>query len=234
VVAPVSLGAPGEPRGPSGPGSLDLARSSVFVDFDGTVSVEDIGTHLLRRLATGDWEAIDERYVRGEIGSRQCITELCALLPNERELLFEVASEVPLDDGFGPLVDYLRGEGAEVVVVSDGFGFYVGPRCAPFGVEAVASGLVGGRPVFPNADLGCPCARRGTCKARPIREAGRRGRTTILVGDGSSDRYAAQAAALVFAKRPLADLCRELDIPCVEFGALVEVEAELRAMVGAT
>ena len=200
----------------------------MFVDFDGTVSVEDIGTHLLRRLATGDWEAIDERYVRGEIGSRQCIAELCALLPNERELLLQVASEVPLDEGFGSLVEYLRDEGAEVRVVSDGFGFYVGPRCAPFGVEGVASDLVGGQPVFPNADPGCPCARCGTCKAGPIREASRRGRTTVLVGDGTSDRHGAQAADVVFAKAPLSQVCRELGIPCVEFGTLAEVEAVLR------
>jgi 2-hydroxy-3-keto-5-methylthiopentenyl-1-phosphate phosphatase len=207
---------------------LDLTRSSVFIDFDGTVSVEDVGTHLLRRLATGGWEAIDERYARGEIGSRQCIAELCAFLPSGRDLLLEVAAEVPLDPGFGPLVAFLRAAGAEVLVVSDGFGFYVGPRCAQFPVDVVASDVDDGRPVFPNADPTCPCGQCGTCKARPVRAASRRGRTTILVGDGASDRYGAEAADVVFAKPPLASLCRGLELPCVEFGSLTEVESMLR------
>ena len=212
--------------------ALDLARSSVFIDFDGTVSVEDVGTHVLRRLARGNSEAIDERYVRGEIGSRECITELCALLPAQREVLFEVASEVPLDPGFGPLVAFLGEAGSEVLVVSEGVGFYVEHRCAAFRVGVVASDVVDGRPVFPNADPTCPCARCGTCKAGPIRAASRRGRTTILVRDGASDIYGAEAADLVFAKPPLAGLCRRLGLSCVEFGALAEVETALRAIAG--
>ncbi|HVT75765.1 MAG TPA: HAD-IB family phosphatase, partial [Acidimicrobiales bacterium] len=108
----------------------------MFFDFDGTISTKDIGVHLLERLATGDWRALDDRYCDGVIGSRECMVEQWACIPAEVDeaTRHAVAAEVPIDPAFGPLVEALRAAGAEVAVVSDGFGFYVHDRVDPFGV----------------------------------------------------------------------------------------------------
>lgn len=214
------------PDNPSRP-SIWLSRASVFIDFDGTISIEDVGSYLLERFAPGRWDSIDARYERGDIGSRQYLSELWPLLPADTSALLAVAEEVPLDPGFGPLVAFLASAGAEVVVISDGLGFYVQPRCAPFGVEVLANDVLDGRPVFPHADPSCPCGACGTCKATPIRRARARGRTTIVVGDGTSDRYGAVVADLVFAKDRLIDWCRQSGVPFTRFTTLADVEAAL-------
>src|SRR5207244_7793010 len=113
-----------------------------------------------------------------------------------------VAREVPLDPGLGPLVDGLRAAGAEVVVVSDGFGFHLAEALAPFGIEVLTNAVdfATGALEFPHLDRCCPCSTCGMCKQAPIRDARRRGRLALFVGDGVIDRKAALIADRLFAK----------------------------------
>ena len=212
-------------------GVLDLARTSVFLDWDGTVTVVDTGVHLLERLGPPAWRDLDDAYRRGEIGSRECLARQWALLPAEEARLRAVAAEVPLDPGFGALAAGLRAAGAEVTVVSDGWGFYLEEACAALGL-AVLSNTVDwstGDLRFPHRDRCCPCDTCGTCKQAPVRDARRRGRRTVFVGDGVSDRKAALLADVVFAKGDLAEWCDDLDVPYRPFGALDDVR---RALLG--
>ena len=65
--------------------SRDLARASVFLDFDGTVAPDDVGVHLLEELGRPGWRELEELWRRGEIGSRECIVGQWELLPNTDE-----------------------------------------------------------------------------------------------------------------------------------------------------
>ncbi|MGH9089040.1 MAG: HAD-IB family phosphatase [Acidimicrobiales bacterium] len=207
---------------------LDLSSCSVFVDFDGTISRQDVGIAVLEQFASG-WEEVDGRYERGEIGSREYVRALWPLLDGaEMADLLAAARRVPLDPGFGPLVAYLRANGAEVTVVSDGIGFYVATRVAAFGVDVMANAHKGRRARFPFACATCPCGLCGTCKATPVSAARRRGRTTVVIGDGTSDRFAAAAADLVFAKGRLVDWCEASATAFTPYGELADVEAALR------
>src|SRR2546423_1266299 len=104
---------------------FDLSRTSVFLDFDGTISTVDVGQHLLSGAASPAWWDLHEQYERGEIESRECLFDQWALVEGDETTLRALAAEVELDPGFGPLVDALRTAGAELTIVSDGFGFYV-------------------------------------------------------------------------------------------------------------
>ena len=116
---------------------------------------------------------------------------------------------MPLDPAFEPLVEGLRAAGAEVIIVSDGFGFYVEEACAPLGLDVLTNDVdfASGELLFPHEERCCPCSTCGMCKQAPIKDASYRGRSTILVGDGISDRKAAMLADIVFAKGHLADWC---------------------------
>ncbi len=210
---------------------LDLARTSVFLDFDGTISTADVGVHLLRRFAPPAWWDLHHAFERGEIGSRECIAAQWALIDGDTDALRSAAAEVALDPGFEPLIDALRAAGAELLVVSDGFGFYVQDACAPFGLEVCTNvvDLTTRELRFPNEDPECACALCGVCKQAPIRAARERGRTTVLVGDGASDRHAARAADVVFAKDPLASWCASSGVPFTPFDALDDVRRALFA-----
>ena len=201
----------------------------MFVDFDGTITERDTGVHLLERFAPPRWRAISDAFARGEIGSRECILDEWELLPKDEELLRAAAREVPLDPGAAALVEALRAAGAEVTIVSDGFGVVAHDVGRELGVPVLcnAPDWTTGRLELPHEDRCCPCSSCGTCKQAPIKDARRRGLTTVLVGDGTSDRKAALLADVVFAKGPLARWCERNDVPCYRFETLADVHALL-------
>jgi HAD superfamily phosphoserine phosphatase-like hydrolase len=208
---------------------LDLGATSVFLDFDGTISTHDVGVHLLERLADPSWRDVSAEYDAGTIGSRVCNLEEWDLLPAEPELLRRVAAEVPLDPGLDGLVAGLVDAGAEVSVVSDGFGFYARDACAHLGIPVLTNAVdwATGRLEFPHEDRCCACSSCGTCKQAPIKDARHRGRVTVLVGDGTSDRKAALLADLVVAKGGLARWCSANAVPFVPFATLDDVHRVL-------
>lgn len=210
---------------------IDLATASVFLDFDGTISLGDTGLHLLNRLVGEAWRPIEELYTSGEIGSRECTLRQWALLPTDDEArLRAVAAEVPIDDYFETLVEDLLDAGAEVTIVSDGFGFLATDLGAAVGVPVRTATVdwATGTLSFPDADPTCAtCARCGTCKIRPLGQARERGRTTIFVGDGTSDRLAAPLADLLFATDSLARWCDEHNVAYRPFLSLGDVAVSL-------
>jgi 2,3-diketo-5-methylthio-1-phosphopentane phosphatase len=208
---------------------LDPASTSVFLDFDGTISTIDVGVHLLERLAPPDWHDVEAEYQAGEIGSRVCLLDEWDLLPADPELLRSVAAEVPIDPSLDPLVAALLAAGAEVSVVSDGFGFYARDACAHLGIPVLTNAVdwETGRLEFPFEDRCCACSSCGTCKQAPIKDARHRGRATVLVGDGTSDRKAALLADVVLAKGELARWCEWSDVAFTEFATLADVRRVL-------
>jgi hypothetical protein len=56
------------------------------------------------------------------------------------------------------------------------------------------------------------------------------GRVVVFVGDGTSDRYAAAHADIVFAKESLARICGDAGWPFVEWESFEEIHAEVQAM----
>jgi len=213
-------------------GELDLTRTAVFLDFDGTISEADTGVHLMERFGAPGWREIDDAYIRGEVGSRVTLLDEWDLLPSDEALLRAAAREVPLDPGAAPLVHALRDAGAEVTIVSDGFGIRVDEVAADLDVPALTNRVdwSTGRLEFPNEDRCCACSSCGTCKQAPIKDARHRGLATVLVGDGTSDRKAALLADRVYAKGALAAWCRANAVPHVAFASLADVH---RHLVGA-
>jgi 2-hydroxy-3-keto-5-methylthiopentenyl-1-phosphate phosphatase len=116
-----------------------------------------------------------------------------------------------------------------VSIVSDGFGFYAAEECGHLGIPILTNAVdwEAGRLEFPNEDRCCACSSCGTCKQAPIKDARHRGRTTVMVGDGTSDRKAALLAEVVFAKGPLARWCAANRVEFVPFETLGDVRATL-------
>ena len=202
----------------------------MFLDFDGTISLADTGMHLLDRLVGDAWHEIEVLYTSGEIGSRECILRQWALLPtHDAEVLRSVVAEVPLDPDFDALVARLTGAGAEVTIVSDGFGFAASAAGDAVGVAVLTSTVdwTTGTLAFPYDDPSCPCARCGTCKQSTLRRAAALGRTTIFVGDGTSDRMAAPLADVLYATGALAQWCEANDVAYRPFSTLRDVAVDL-------
>lgn len=213
----------------------DPARAAVFLDFDGTITTADVGRHLLACRGDPAWVELHDAYGRGEIASRELLIEQWALIdePLDEVGLRAVAREVPIDPGLEGLVSALAVAGAELTVVSDGFGFYLDEVCAPLGVRVLTNAVdfATGRLEFPNEDRCCPCSSCGVCKQAPIKDARHLGRTTVLIGDGVSDRKAALLADVVLAKGELADWC---DLVGVAFHRFTTLDDARELLLGSS
>ena len=208
--------------------TLDFKSTSVFLDFDGTISTKDIGVHLMERLTDSSWLGIEDLYEHGLIGSRECMLREWALLPvSDESLLRSVAAEVPIDPDFPVLVRGLLRMGAEVTVVSDGFGFYVEDAVSPCGVPVVTAQVDWTTGSLTFQDTECPCSECGTCKRAPVHEAALRGRTTVFVGDGNSDRHVAPLVNRLYAKDTLVAWCDANGVSYRSFRSLRDVAQDL-------
>ena len=202
---------------------------TVVVDFDGTACLHDVAEHLLGEFANGDWEALDRAWQRGECGSRTVVAEQSAMLDADRTtLLGHALDHCPIDPTFGPFVSWARGSGIEVVVASDGFGFYIGPLLAAEGLPSIR--VVSNeqlwsrdRPAglrFPNGHH--TCVGCGTCKMQAVLDSRARG-PVAFVGEGSSDRYGAVYADVTFAKLELVAHCERDGVPFVPWSDFDDV-----------
>jgi 2-hydroxy-3-keto-5-methylthiopentenyl-1-phosphate phosphatase len=215
------------------PSPLAPRVATVLVDFDGTASPLDGFVELCRRFVGDDWERHFERASwKGNATQRADMARLARLLRAPRaELLAFALDHIALDPGFAPFVDWARGTGITVAVVSDGLGFYVEPLLAAAGLADVpvltnvlvqdAGGLSLRHPHEHPTCRGC-----GTCKMQAVLDHRARG-PVAFVGDGVSDRYAALYADRVFAKDSLARICADQGLSCEGWATFADVRAAL-------
>jgi 2,3-diketo-5-methylthio-1-phosphopentane phosphatase len=210
----------------------DLPVRSIVVDFDGTISLDDVSDGLFEAFAEAGWKEIDLEFERGEIGSRECIERQMALLRGGPDELEAYAVEhFPVDPSFPPFVEWARGGGIDVTIASDGVGLHVEPLLASVGLSdlpvvtnrAVPNGRW--RIEFPNAHPTCVFC--GTCKMNATLAARDRAGPVAFVGDGHSDRFGALYADVVFAKRYLAEYCRRERVPFIAWTTFDDVRAAI-------
>jgi 2,3-diketo-5-methylthio-1-phosphopentane phosphatase len=185
-------------------------------DFDGTISPSDIGAALVRRFAPGherERRTLLRRWLDGEIGHRELTERECGPVEVGAEEALEFTRSFRLDPHFEPFAREALGRGDAVMVVSEGFDFYIRDQLERAGLGALPRAANGARfeggrlvPEFPFGEEGC--GRCGNCKAQHVRRYRALGFHTILVGDGFSDRCGALAAEEVFARGALVEWCR--------------------------
>jgi len=215
-----------------------MTRTAWLCDFDGTVAPEDIGAALVRAFSRGrerELDALLERWRTERIGHRALTEEECRLVTAREDEAREFVLRFALDPGFAPFVREARARGDEVMVVSEGFGFYVDALLARDGLadlpraanRLLFDGAGAVRASFPHLDPACGTC--GNCKAQHVRAWRARGFRAALVGDGLSDRCGARAADLVLARGDLLAWCARERIPAEPFADFAGVAARARA-----
>jgi 2,3-diketo-5-methylthio-1-phosphopentane phosphatase len=190
------------------------APVSLLIDYDGTISRGDVGDHLMRRFVEDQAtvERKDAEYDAGKVGSRELMVWDMSVLPRDVALLRTTAASLPQDESLVGLVSTARAHGAAVEVVSDGLGFYVESNLAQLGLAdlpiATNENRLDGRDPGMSFPFGHPrCFVCGTCKRERVRLHQGARRAVVFIGDGTSDRFAAAHADIVFAKESLARMC---------------------------
>lgn len=185
----------------------------VLVDFDGTVTQNDVGALLFETFAPGHHQKIVSLWLEGRISSRECLERLCRSVKiSEGELKKFVLSQ-KIDEKFPAFVDLCKCRNLKLVILSDGLDYYIRLILNDFGLEELpffsnVLRLEDERllPEFPYFEQGC--GKCGNCKRFHLKNLKTEGQKVVYIGDGLSDRCAVTEADIVFAKNDLSEFCR--------------------------
>ena len=153
----------------------------VLLDFDGTISRRDVSDFLVQRYAPEDWKRIKQVYLSGVFHTGSAVRLFKSVrLPPER-LLESIGRKIRMTAGFSGFAAYCRARGVRHSIVSGGIDFYI--------------------------DF---LLRRWKCGRIPKKcgRLQRKGYRVLFVGDGFTDKKAAEAADAAFACKKLREITR--------------------------
>jgi 2-hydroxy-3-keto-5-methylthiopentenyl-1-phosphate phosphatase len=209
------------------PGNRMKPSIRVFVDFDGTLVVPNVAILLVEKFARGGdivAHQVDLQLHAGEITLRQAWERQAALLPPDRidEMTRWAVDNVPLRAGAREFLALLERNHIPTAVVSGGLDFYIRAvldresLSVPFVSDTLAVNRAGQLTVeHPYGHATCRLC--GICKAQVVRSPIAPADRTIFLGDGSTDRYGAEVADVVFARHRLKTYCETNGIPFFPF-----------------
>ncbi|HQF42298.1 MAG TPA: MtnX-like HAD-IB family phosphatase [Ignavibacteriaceae bacterium] len=207
----------------------------IFVDFDGTITLQDIGEAIFNKF--GDAQRVDKiitNLLEDRISSKQCWDELCdcagAVNPDE---LVDFVNTMEIDQSFISFNEFCSENNLEIIVLSDGFDFYIDKMFVKYKLEGLkyySNNLkveVNGRlsAGYPHYDADSPTS--ANCKRNHIINHSSDEDYTVYIGDGNSDKEAAQYCDFIFAKKDLARFCSMERISFYPFNDFNDVQNKL-------
>jgi 2-hydroxy-3-keto-5-methylthiopentenyl-1-phosphate phosphatase len=215
---------------------------SLFCDFDGTYSVQDVGSTLARIHLPEKRSELWSRYEVGEFDPWSYNIELFSGFRLPEPELQAFLATIDLDPGARALQAWCAENDVVFRILSDGFDYNLDWLQAHYGVEFDydSNHLVYGGPegdewkISPGRrNDACGCGT-GTCKRGIIRarRKERPGAFCVHVGNGRvSDLCGAEEADLAFAKDTLADSLRERKRSFESFETLNDVAGKLDSLL---
>jgi 2-hydroxy-3-keto-5-methylthiopentenyl-1-phosphate phosphatase len=211
---------------------------TMLIDFDGTLVEPNVAILLVEQFARDGArvaEEVDQQLHSGQITLREAWSRQVALLPVDRleEMAGWAVRNTPLRAGARDLLALLARHHVPTAVLSGGLDFYIHPILLHAGIDLpVYSDVLDVVPGGGAAQLLHPhghptCRLCGICKALTIRRMASDSQLTVFAGDGSTDRYAAEVADIVFARRRLRSYCEAAGVPFLPFEEFGPVTAQL-------
>jgi 2-hydroxy-3-keto-5-methylthiopentenyl-1-phosphate phosphatase len=213
-------------------------KQLILCDFDGTISTQDTGYVLINQFSSEDWESIDRDFREGKIGSKQAYSRIAGILKGgESSLLRFVQEHSRIDPSFPIFHQSCLERGIDIKIVSDGLDFYIRKILEihhlseiPFYSNCISFREGGGMSIsFPYSTEECGLC--GTCKKKIIQIHRKEYDSIYFVGNGLSDRCAAQEADFAFAKDSLYTYCVKKEIPCHFFKNFQEILNDLKKKI---
>ncbi len=211
----------------------------VFVDFDGTITFEDVGEAIFNKF--GETEKVGkiiEDLLSDKISSRQCWDDLCNSVDavNKAELN-EFIDKLDVDPSFNTFVKFCDENKIDMVVLSDGFDYYIDRLFNKAGLAGLKyysnklfvneNGIL--KAEYPYFDVNSPTS--ANCKKNHIINHSDDDDYTVYIGDGNSDKDAAQYCDFIFAKDGLARFCSIEKISFYPFNNFTDVQSKIVELI---
>ena len=210
-----------------------MSQRTLVVDFDGTITQEDVLDEIARTFGDDEvYREVDEALDRNGITLHEVLRrEFEPVRAPLGEVVEWVHANASIRPGFRELVELARARGWRVVVVSSGFRQLIEPmleRAGIEGLELVSNEIdadpEGWRITFFDESRCEICGE--ACKRTTVRSVVDGGEV-VYVGDGYSDRCAAEDADLIFARRGLAAYLTERGVPFEPFEDFFQIAQKL-------
>ncbi|HEU4685821.1 MAG TPA: MtnX-like HAD-IB family phosphatase [Nitrospira sp.] len=211
-----------------------VAEAEVFCDFDGTITLVDATDAVLESFALPTWREWEDRWLRGQITSQECLSRQVELIRADRDTVIRFAGDLPIDEGFTSLARWCGKANIPLTILSDGLDLVIEAVLRRHGLLHI--------PVFSNhlrwnengiPTLSFPFATpecrtgSGTCKCALASSGNRGSCRAVYIGDGRSDYCVAARSRVVFAKGSLKNWCETQGITCFPFDTLTDVTGQL-------
>ena len=189
----------------------------VFVDFDGTITQKDVGDSIFTRFGISEKvNLIIDDLLNDRISSRECWDLLCSSTPAiKKQELDCFIDSLAIDSTFHKLVTYCYEKSIELIVLSDGFDYYIKRifnREKLNELKFYANNLSIDEygkliPKYPYYNPDFPTS--ANCKRDHILDYSSDDDYTFYIGDGNSDKESAQYCDYIFAKDGLLKFCEK-------------------------
>jgi 2,3-diketo-5-methylthio-1-phosphopentane phosphatase len=210
----------------------------VFVDFDGTLTEQEICLELCRHFCD-NYPTVEKQLREGEIILPQAWKQLCTAIPATvtKEDLEGFIDRFELLPYVASFYQYCKELDIPVKIVSDGFDIYIRRLLANAGlgeIESFSNKLIrnseGWDILFPGASESCICPS-ASCKRNVLLNNAEDDAIVVYIGDGVSDYCAVRHADIVFAKKRLGVYCSHNKIPHYPFKSFFDVKQRLQAII---
>jgi len=212
-------------------------KTAIQLDFDGTVTEEDVSFLLLDTYVGSRWRKYLKEYTSGKIPVGTFNKKVFGMIKADRQTMTDLvlnSERVKIRPGLPELIEYCNRKDFKVVIVSNGLIFYI---------EAILKNLgINGLEIYAAENVFYP----GGMKVRYIGPGGKeleagfkeaytemlckKGYNVIYIGNGTSDIYPSRLAHYVFATADLLKRCREEKLECIPFKDFYDVISGLEAL----
>jgi 2,3-diketo-5-methylthio-1-phosphopentane phosphatase len=208
------------------------AHLKVFVDFDGTITRQDVGNSFFRKFGNATESAkLVKMWKDGDLSGRDLTAKEAEYVRADENQALRYVEGFEIDPAFKAFLSFCKQHSLDVAVLSDGLDFYV---TRIFEVNGIS-----GLPLYVNrahftsdrVSVEFPyeseCTRCGNCKGYQILTRTGVDDIVAYVGNGFSDRCAVQYADIIFAKDELLKYCEENNITFFPFETFDDVTEKL-------
>jgi 2-hydroxy-3-keto-5-methylthiopentenyl-1-phosphate phosphatase len=205
-------------------------KIALQLDFDGTITEEDISFLLLDNYVGPVWREHLKDYTSGKIPVGAFNRRVFGLVKADLGAMTELISTSPrvrVRPGFRELLDYATGHDYKVAIVSNGLTFYIEHVLKMLGVNGMDI-YAAENTFFPGGMSVRYVGPDGSEKEAGFKEAWtealvKQGYDVIYAGNGRSDIYPSKLARHVFATGDLVEQCIKEKVPYTLFNDFFEV-----------
>jgi 2-hydroxy-3-keto-5-methylthiopentenyl-1-phosphate phosphatase len=214
-----------------------MNKTIVQLDFDGTVTEEDVSFLLLDEFVGEGWRKHLDEYSSGDITVGAFNKMVFGMMKSDVKTLTQFVltdPRVKVRPGLKGLIEYCKNNGIEVVIVSNGLTFYIEALLKSLGIDELE--IHAAENIFYD----------GGVKVRYLGPDGKevdtgfkevytdylckKGYKVIYIGNGTSDIYPSRKAQYVCATADLLKICEKENLKCYPFNDFYDVVKILKSL----